>query len=408
MYGLIGKKLSHSYSPLIHKELADYEYNLFEIAPENLGNFIRDSRIKGLNITIPYKKDIMVYCDKLTDVAKEIGSVNTVYRNEENELVGHNTDVFGFSYLLEKSQIAVAGKKVLILGSGGSSLTVNYVLKQKKAKEIIIISRNGKMNYKNLSLHHDSDIIINTTPVGMFPHNLEAPVDISEFSNLIGVVDLIYNPNETKLILNAKKRGIKAIGGIIMLVAQAFEAARVFTNSRLDENKIDRISSIIKKQTLNLILIGMPGAGKSSIAKELSALMHREAVDTDGLIMKKYKKTIPEIFFQVGEDGFRQYESEVVFEVGAQNSLIISTGGGCVTKAGNYDMLSQNGVIVYLKRNLPLLETTGRPLSVDVAKLFEVRKPLYEEFSDATVENNGEIQDVAKKVLEAFYEFIDN
>ena len=386
--GLLGRHLTHSYSPQIHSQLGTYGYDIFEVEPDALGSFLKQKDFDGLNVTIPYKKDVIPYCDTLSPQAQKLGAVNTIVKTNDGRLIGHNTDYYGFSAMLTASGLNVGGKKVLVLGSGGASATVTAVLKEKNAKAVII-SRSGENHYENLDLHSDAAVIVNCTPVGMYPHNGTSPIDLSLFPNLEGVLDLIYNPARTALLLAAEKRGIVAQNGLYMLVAQAKESAEWFTGTKIPDSKITDIYRCLKVNMENIVLIGMPGCGKSTIGKLLAKMCGRELVDTDSLIVEKAGKSIPEIFASCGEDGFRRLETEVLSEVAKHSNLVIATGGGCVTRPENYSLLHQNSRIIWLKRDISLLPTDGRPLSQAqrLEEMYKARAPLYEAFSDMTVDN---------------------
>ena len=399
--GLLGHKLGHSYSPQIHSFLADYSYALFEKEPEELGAFLKSGTFSGINVTVPYKKEVIPYLDELTDRAKKVGAVNTVVcRN--GKLIGHNTDYFGFETMLKASGLAVKGKKCLVLGSGGASNTVVAVLAEHGAN-VVIISRNGENNYSNLHLHKDASLIVNTTPVGMYPNVGVSPVDLDHFPDLEGVLDVVYNPARTQLLLDAEKRGIPAINGLLMLVAQAKEASEWFSNTTINDGKIEMIHKILRSQMENIVLVGMPGCGKSTIGKILAEKSGKTFVDADAEIIKKAGMTIPEIFAQFGEDGFRKIETEVLIELGKQSSLVIATGGGCVTRQENYGSLHQNGKIFRIKREISQLPTEGRPLSQtsDLNRMYEARKPLYTAFADAVIINDTQPETAAGQILEA-------
>jgi shikimate dehydrogenase len=399
--GLIGYKLGHSFSPEIHSFLADYEYKLYEMEENEVGTFLESCPPDAMNVTIPYKKTVIPYLDFISDEARRIGSVNTIVKRQDG-LYGYNTDYYGFSYMLKKSGIEITGKKVLILGSGGASVTVNAVLSDMKARETVIISRTGENNYENIERHFDADVIVNTTPVGMYPDNGKSPVDLKVFRQLSGVLDLIYNPAETKLLYDAKNLGIPYINGLSMLVAQGKKAAEIFTGELIPDGEIQKIIKAIEERTKNLVLIGMPGAGKSTLGRILSERLGRVFVDTDEIITKKAKMPIPEIFSLYGEEKFRELEAEAMKEAGKQSGAVIATGGGIVTRAENRYPLKQNSVTVWLKRDLSLLPVDGRPVSQknNMAELYKKRAPLYEDFSDFSVDVSENAEETAEKILE--------
>lgn len=402
--GLIGHKLSHSFSPQIHAELADYSYTLFELEPDEVGTFLQNGKFDATNVTIPYKKTVMPFLSEITEEAQKIGSVNTITRTEKG-LKGDNTDYFGFSYMLKKSGIEVKNKKCLVLGSGGASVTVCAVLKDMGA-EVIVISRSGENNYENLDRHKDARVIVNTTPVGMYPNTGVSPVDLTVFPALEGVLDLIYNPARTQLLLDAQKLNIPCINGLAMLTAQAKKACELFLNTQIADSEIDRITAKIAADSENIILIGMPGCGKSTAGKALAALTGRQFADTDEVIVQKAGMPIPDIFAKYGEAHFRKLEHEAVCECAKKSGLVLATGGGVIKTEKNYDALHQNGKVVWLQRDINLLATDGRPLSQQsgVLKLYEERKPLYEAFCDAVVQCNEDASITAKSILAAFKE----
>ncbi len=400
--GLLGRRLGHSYSPQIHAHLGDYSYELFEREPEEVEAFLRHGDFQAINVTIPYKKTVMPYC-RLTETAKYMGSVNTIIRQPDGSLLGHNTDYFGFTSMVLRSGLDPRGKKCLVLGSGGASVTCVAVLKEMGA-EVIVISRTGEYNYGNLHLHADASIICNTTPVGMFPHNGESPIDLDLFPHLEGVLDVIYNPTRTQLLLDAQKRGLKNCNGLWMLVAQAKEAAEWFRQEQLPDSLIEDVYRKMQKQMENIILIGMPGCGKSSVGQALAEAMGKRFVDADAELVKIYETSIPDIFAKEGEAGFREKETAVLSELGKQSGLVIATGGGAVTQERNYRLLHQNGRIFWLKRDLEKLPTDGRPLSQanPLTALFEARKDLYEAFADCIIDNNGTPEDSLSAILTAW------
>lgn len=405
-FGLIGRKLAHSYSVPIHKAMGNESYRLFELEPNELEAFVKNPNLGGINITIPYKIPVMDFCDIISDEAQNIGAVNTIIRRN-GKIYGYNTDKYGFEYMLQKADIDLFGKKVLVLGSGGAAKTACYCANALGAKEVVIISRSGENNYSNLSKHYDADIIINATPVGMYPDNASSPISLENFKNCTGVADIVYNPLKTALLLQAKSLNIKCTGGLSMLTAQAKAAEELFFDTVLSDSICDSVTSQLYKDSLNIVLIGMPGSGKSTIGKILSSLTGREAIETDELIVKKAEKTIPEIFKQDGEAVFRRIESEVIAEEAKKSGKIIITGGGAVTVDANYIPLAQNGIIYEIQRDINTLATNGRPLSKDISTLtqmYEKRKCMYEKFRDSFVINNGSLSDAANLIWSDFNE----
>lgn len=403
--GLLGRKLGHSYSPQIHNLLGDYSYVLFEKEPEELENFLKNGDFSGLNVTIPYKKEVIPYLSELSPTAKKMGCVNTVLRRSDGTLYGHNTDYFGFTSLVRHAGLSVAGKKVLVLGSGGASNTAVAALKDLGASPVVI-SRSGENNYGNLHLHRDAAAIVNATPVGMYPNTGVSPIDLALFPHLKGVLDVIYNPARTQLLLDAEKLGIPRENGLWMLVAQAKEAAEVFTGGKISDEVIEKIYRELSHQMKNIVLIGMPGCGKSTIGTLLAEKLGRTLADADEKIISLAGKSIPDIFAQDGEPTFRDWETKALTDLGKQSGLVIATGGGCVTQKRNYPLLHQNGYLVWLERDCSVLPTDGRPLSQanDLGKMYAVRKPLYEAFADIRVENAGTPEETAQQILDALEE----
>ena len=400
--GLLGEKLGHSYSPQIHAELADYEYRLYEKTPEEVTAFIRAGDWHGLNVTIPYKKTVFPLCDALSDTAAAIGSVNTLLRRPDGTIFGDNTDAFGFETLLTRTvRDSIAGKKALVLGTGGASVTVCAVLK-KHGAAVVPISRRGVNNYQNLDRHADAKLIVNATPVGMYPQNGASPVELTGFPALEAVLDVVYNPARTALLLQAEARGIPHAGGLTMLVAQAKRSAEIFLGKSLPDSELARITALLSKSMQNVILIGMPGSGKSRIGGLLAQRLGRPLLEADTELERAAGVPIPAIFASEGEAGFRTRETAILMELGKRSGIVLSTGGGCVTRPENYPLLHQNGTIVCLTRALDRLAREGRPLSLnaDLAAMYAVRKPLYESFADFTVDNNGTPEQTVDAILE--------
>ena len=403
--GLLGRKLGHSFSPRIHSFFGAYSYDLFEVEPEQLDAFMLGDAFDALNVTIPYKKAVIPYCAELSPAAKAIGSVNTIVRRADGTLFGDNTDAAGFRSMLERLRVNCAEKKALVLGSGGASLTVQHVLRETGA-QVIVISRSGEDNYENLDRHADAAVLVNTTPVGMYPHCGESAVDLNRLPNLEAVLDVIYNPARTKLLLDAQERNIPCLGGLTMLVEQARAASERFIGSIIPMEKSDEVLSVLQAETQNIILIGMPGCGKSSIGRILAKKTGRKLADADAAIIEKIGMSIPEYFASHSESEFRTVETEVLSELGKQSGLIIATGGGCVTQARNLRLLRQNGKLFFLKRDLNRLPKAGRPLSQanSLERMYEVRLPLYRAFADAEIDNMGTLEACADKILEVYHE----
>lgn len=398
--GLLGRTLKHSYSPRIHALLGDYPYVLYEKEPQELESFLRQEAFDGINVTMPYKTAVIPYLDELTPIAKELGAVNTIVRRN-GRLIGHNTDHYGFLALLRRSGLSPAGKKCLVLGSGGASKVVCAVLREALAN-VVVISRQGEHNYDNLHLHSDAALLINTTPVGMYPDTGHSPINLDLFPKLEGVLDVIYNPARTQLLLDAEARGIPCANGLYMLVAQAMEASQRFTGCQVPEEKLDMVYRQLRFEMENILLIGMPGCGKSTVGKLLSEKTGRTFADCDALVEEMAKKSIPRIFAEDGEEAFRRLETAALSQLGKQSGLIIATGGGCVTRPENDAPLRQNGRIFWLQRDLDRLSTAGRPLSMaqPLNQLYDSRKDLYAALADHIVANNNTVDNTVSQILE--------
>lgn len=397
--GLLGRKLGHSYSPQIHACLGSYSYDLFEKEPDEVETFLKTGDFTAINVTIPYKQTVIPFCSELSQTARRIGAVNTIVRREDGSLIGHNTDYFGFLSTVKHSGLDPYGKKVLVIGNGGASKPAITVMEELGARVTVITHKENTP--ENLRKHDDAAILVNATPVGMYPNTGLSPVDLSLFPRLEGVLDMIYNPARTQLLLDAEERGLITENGLWMLVAQAKEASEWFTGSPIDDALIGTIHQSLRLQMENIILIGMPGSGKSTIGRHLAAKLSKEFVDADAQIVSAAGMTIPEIFSQSGEAGFRQIESKVLSDLGKRSGLVIATGGGCVTRECNYAHLHQNGTIFCLDRQLSKLPTDGRPLSQKgkLEEMYRIRHPLYQRFADYTVDNNDTPDNCVRQIL---------
>ena len=406
IYGLLGRRLGHSWSVPIHQALGCEDYRLIELEPEELGNFLRREDIGGLNVTIPYKRDVMVFCDVIDEGAKAIGSVNTIVRRE-GKLYGYNTDIDGFLYMLRRARISLMGKKVVVLGSGGASLTAQAAAKRKGAREVVVVSRAGPDNYENLPQRHgDAEALVNTTPVGMWPRLEEAPVDLRLLPAVTDVVDVIYNPGRTNLLLQAKKGGLRRAGGLPMLVAQAKRAEELFFDKVIPDGETENIIAQLWRDRTNLVLVGMPGCGKTTVGRALARLSGKPFVDLDEEIVRRADKPIPEIFRTEGEEAFRALEAQALTEICAQSGQVIATGGGAVLRAENRDIMRRAGRVYFLRRALEELPTDGRPLSQkgSLEEMYRVRKPLYSAAADVVIDNSVALEETAELIWRDFCE----
>ncbi len=404
-FALLGEKLGHSFSPQIHRALVGCDYQLLPTPPEAVADLFRRRDFRGLNVTIPYKQTVMPLCDEIDPRAAAIGAVNTVV-NRGGRLTGYNTDIDGLIYLARRTGVDMAGKKVVILGSGGTGRTARAAAGELGAAEIVTVSRGGEDNYETLSRHADAQVLLNTTPVGMYPNCGVSPVSLDAFPHLEGVLDVVYNPLRTALLLEARERGLPCSCGLPMLVAQAWRAEELFTGSAIPAETVEAVLAGLTAQLENVVLIGMPGCGKSTVGRALARRQGKAFLDLDRLIEERAGKSIPAIFAQEGEEAFRTLESWAVREAGARTGCVISTGGGVVTRAENCAPLRQNGVIIHLTRPLDRLPTAGRPVSqsTDLQTLWERRRGLYAAFADRTVDNGGPLEetlDTIEKELSA-------
>ncbi len=407
-YGLIGKKLGHSFSKEIHEKIGEYSYELKEISCDELGAFLEEKNFLGINVTIPYKEAVIPYLYDITKRASDIGAVNTII-NKNGKLIGDNTDFFGLRDLILKNGIDISKKKVLILGTGGTSKTAKAVAASLGAREVICVSRgekDGAITYDKARENHcNADVMINTTPLGMYPDNGKSPVDINDFPSLSGVIDVIYNPLSSKLVLDAKKKGIPASGGLYMLVSQAVYAEEAFLDKDIDKKALcDKIYNELYSSKQNIVLTGMPGSGKSTVGHILAQRLKKEFVDTDDVIFKKYGRTPAEIITTDGEDSFRDVETEVIREVSSKSGRVIATGGGTVLRAENIDALSENGKIIFIDRPIDtLIPTADRPLSStkeDILKRYNERYHIYRKTADYIVLADKTEDEVTTKIEE--------
>lgn len=403
IYGLLGRKLGHSWSVPIHAAAGNAAYRLIELERPDLPGFLARPDIGGLNVTIPYKRDVMPLCDVIDPAAREIGSVNTIVRRN-GKLYAWNTDAIGFLYMASLAGVELRGRKVVILGGGGTSLTAQAAARSRGAREIAVITRNDADNYENLNRHADAEIVVNTTPVGMYPNTGELPVELTMFPACQGVLDVVYNPLRTALLLQAEALGFPCSDGLPMLVAQAVAAEEHFFERKLDPAENRRIASLLRREMENIVLIGMPGCGKSTVGAALADLTGREAVDLDAEIVKTAGKSIPDIFAQDGEPAFRAAEHSMAERFGKESKKILICGGGIVKDLENYGPLRQNGRIYQLDRAVEKLPSEGRPLSqgTDLAAMAAERAPLYRRFRDVLIDNNGAAADSAAAIWRDF------
>lgn len=408
-YGCIGEKLGHSFSQIIHNELCDYKYELREIPKNELDDFMKKADFKAINVTIPYKQDVIPYLHYVSDTAKKIGAVNIVV-NKNGKLYGYNTDFSGMTALIKKNNIDLNGKKVLILGSGGTSKTAFCVAESLGAKEIFRVSRNGSdstITYNSAeTLHNDTQIIINTTPCGMYPNIGTTAIDINKFNCLEAVVDAVYNPLSSALVVKAREKGIKAVGGLYMLVAQAFFAAEKFTDKKLCESEIDRVYNMLLSSKKNIVLIGMPGCGKSTVGSRIAKQLGKTFVDTDVEIVKLAGIEIPEIFEKFGEEHFRRIEADVIKNISTLQNCVIATGGGAVLNRENVLFLKGNGTVIFIDRPIDKIFTTSdRPLSSNrelLKKRFDERYDIYKSSADYCIKSLGSIKESVNAVKEIY------
>lgn len=407
VYGLLGRRLSHSFSPEIHRRIGEacepYAYQLFEVEPEDLGHFLMEAHWDGLNVTIPYKTAVMDYCDEISARAERIGAVNTLVRRGDR-IFGDNTDYIGFRQMVEESGAQIAGQKCLILGSGGASKTVVCVLEDLGASAVVVVSRDGRTgcDYSQIHKHDDATVLVNTTPVGMYPETGKAAVYPGTFPKLQWVFDVIYNPLRTNLLCQARRADMETADGLTMLISQAMASAELFLHRRLDTRMVSQIAAVLRQEKQNVVLIGMPGCGKTTVGEMLACRLSRRFIDIDELITTLAGKSIPEIFHDEGEPAFRRFEMDVVESLRHETGCVIACGGGVVTQEENYYALAENGKLFFLNRPIQVLPTEGRPISqaVPLAILQAQRLPLYRSWCDAEITVGSlSAMEVADKIL---------
>ena len=413
-YGLIGEKLGHSFSKDIHERIADYTFDLIPLSKEEFKEFMEKKEFAAINVTIPYKKDVIPYLDEMDEHAKAIGAVNTIV-NQNGKLKGYNTDFTGFLYMVKKHNVHMEGKKVLIIGNGGASAAIQAVVRHEKAGQMVVVdvvTGNGAISYDEMfSSHLDAEIIINTSPIGMYPRIGNAPIDISMFHKCEAVMDVIYNPILTRLCFEAQEMDIKRVNGLEMLIAQAKQSVEFFLDKQIDDQIIDDIYQDMLKEHCNIVLIGMPSAGKTTIGKMLEDRMQKEFIDLDDVIIEKAGKSIPEIFEESGEAGFRAIETEAAIEVSKLNNKIIATGGGTIKHKVNMDYLRQNGITIFIDRDVDKLISSdpNRPLSKSsdaLQKMHAERLPLYQKYAAYVAVNNSDIESTVKEIVEAYHSIL--
>ncbi|MBR3928095.1 MAG: shikimate kinase [Clostridia bacterium] len=403
IFGLIGRKLGHSDSAIIHEKFGLKNYRLFEIEPDEIERFLNTPNLKGLNVTIPYKMDVIPFMDEITEEAGAVGSVNTiVFRNGRK--IGHNTDVYGLYYMAKRAGIDFTNKKAVVFGSGGASRAVVYAAKKMGAREIVVVSRTGENNYENLFLHEDADLLINATPVGMYPNPEGAVVDPARFKKAFGCMDLVYNPRLTDFLRLAKEAGKIHVNGLGMLVAQAKQAEEWFLDKKIDDSEIDRVLSEVAKARTSIALVGMPGAGKSSVGYALGQISGLPVYDADAEVEKEAGMTIPEIMEKEGVPAFREREANVIKRLSLLRGAIIVTGGGAVLREDNRLNLRRNARVYQIARDVSLLSKEGRPLSKNLIQMEKDRAPFYALARDVLIQNDTDIENAANAVWSDFYE----
>jgi len=402
-YGLLGRSLKHSHSPLIHQLFGLADYRLYEVEPEEVEAFVRGGALDGMNVTIPYKQAVMPLCDVISETARRAGGVNTLIY-EQDGIHGYNTDYEGLRYMLARAGISLGGKRVAILGGGGASGAAMALAEDQGARPVVRVSRRGPVRYEDADRYAGAQVLINTTPVGMYPDNDGLPLSLSALPELEGVADMIYNPLRTRLLQEAAARGIPGANGLVMLVEQGRVASGYFQRRAIPQQETERVTAALRRAVENIVLIGMPGSGKSTVGAEIAKSLNRRFIDTDEMVQGVTGITPEEIIRSQGESAFREIEADVIDKAGRETGAVIATGGGVVLRADNRVALKQNGRVYWLKRPLGLLATSNRPLSEDLHALYDQRMPFYEMAADCKVEAMGEMRMVAEEIVRSFCE----
>lgn len=403
-YGLVGRALSYSYSSYINSIIGDYGYKLYDIELNDFPAFLKTTEYKALGVAFPYKKIAYDLSTAVSGSAIKSHFVNLVTKDDDGTLKGYNTEYDAFKSLLKKYAVDVTGKKILILGTGGAANAARAILNEAGAGKVVLVSRHGQNNYDNISIHYDSDILINATPVGMYPNNGVSPIDLEGFSNLILVIDFVYNPVRTAFLQQAMERHIRVISGSYILAASSVYAAQLFLEEQFDDQFIDTVRKKVLVEKRNITLIGMPGSGKSNIGRALSQTLRRPYLDLDVEVEKVEMMSVSDIFSTRGEAYFREAEKNIMLKCCKQSGYIISTGGGAVLSKENRNAIKENSFVVYIERNFQDLYTDGRPISTSIENLqriSEIRTPIYEALADTVIRAHGSVDANVSMVLEA-------
>lgn len=400
-YGVLGRVLGHSYTPAIYRELAGLDYRKFEREPDEVEAFLASDAWEGVNVTIPYKRTVMPYLDEISPIARRLGNVNTITRMDDGRLRGDNTDYYGFKVLVQSMDIDLDGKVALVFGGDGGAGSTCCTVLEDLGMEVHPVGRTGAVTYEGLDACQHAALAVNCTPVGMYPRCPESVCDLDALTGLEGLVDIVYNPARTGLMLQAERRGIRCAGGLLMLVAQAAEAVEHYTGRRVDMKRIEEVTRELSESEQNIALIGMPGSGKTRVGEQIARLTGRRHVDIDRQLEEKLGMTCADYIVARGEEAFRDQEAEILRSISGGSGQVISCGGGIVMRSGNYDLLHQNSRIVMLDRPLQELARKGRPITArdGIEHLAAIRMPLYRAWSDITVPSQVDAEHTAQLAL---------